>query len=223
MSAPSMNSTIAAAVPYDALTGNPPRPHNGVVVDASPLEPVPLDSLPSWNGSGVPPLWLALDEVVDPQNLGAIIRSAHFLGVSGVVVCAKNSAPLSPVVSKASSGAMEAVEVHSVGVMHRFLARCVEEGWDVYGAAAEDRAEDVTDIAVAKPSVLVMGNEGSGLRTNVRRACNRMVRIEGGPGMGMGGDRQDGGEGGGSVDSLNVSVATGIILHTMLSAARKQE
>lgn len=61
------------------------------------------------------------------------------------------------------------------------------------------------------------------MRTNVRRACNRMVRIEGGPGMGLGGDRQDGGEGGGSVDSLNVSVATGIILHTMLTAARKQK
>lgn len=119
------------------LTGNPPRPHNGVVVDASPLEPVPMDSLPSWDGSGAPPLWLALDEVVDPQNLGAVLRSAHFLGVAGVVVCAKNSAPLSPVVSKASSGAMEAMRVHSVGVMHRFLARCVEEGWDVYGAAAE--------------------------------------------------------------------------------------
>jgi 21S rRNA (GM2251-2'-O)-methyltransferase len=218
-----LNLTVETVSKHDLnmLTGSPPRPHNGVVVDASPLDTVPCDSLPAWDGQGAPPLWLALDEVVDPQNLGAIIRSAHFLGVAGVVVCAKNSAPLSPVVSKASSGAMEAVEVHSVGVMHRFLSRCVEEGWDVYGAAAEDRAEDVTDIAMARPSVLVMGNEGSGLRTNVRRACNRMVRIEGGPGMGGGRDRQDGGEGGGSVDSLNVSVATGIILHTMLTSARK--
>lgn len=104
--------------------------------------------------------------------------AAPALDVPYARVCAKNSAPLSPVVSKASSGAVEAVSVHSVGVMHRFLAQCVEEGWDVFGAAAEDRAEDVTEVDISKPSVLVMGNEGSGLRTNVRRACNRMVRIQ---------------------------------------------
>lgn len=57
--------------------------------------------------AGARPLWLALDQVSDPQNLGAVIRSAHFLGVTGVVLCAKNSAPLSPVVSKASAGALE--------------------------------------------------------------------------------------------------------------------
>ena len=76
-------------------------------------------------------------------------------------------------------------------------------------------------VEITKPSVVVMGNEGTGLRTNVRRACTRMIRVEGGPGMGAGGDRGDGGDGGGSVDSLNVSVATGIILHTLLTAARK--
>jgi 21S rRNA (GM2251-2'-O)-methyltransferase len=89
--------------------GGSGRPHNGVVIDASALEPVPIDSLPKWNPPSPssegkkkknPPIWLALDEVVDPQNLGAILRTAKFLGVSGVVVCAKNSAPLSPVVSK---------------------------------------------------------------------------------------------------------------------------
>ena len=77
------------------LTGGGSRPHNGVVADASPLTPTPMDSLPLPDGYtpgvGPPPVWLALDEVVDPQNLGAVLRSAHFLGVSGVVVCAKNS------------------------------------------------------------------------------------------------------------------------------------
>ena len=77
------------------LTGGGSRPHNGVVADASPLTPIPMDSLPLPDGYtpgvGTPPVWLALDEVVDPQNLGAVLRSAHFLGVSGVVVCAKNS------------------------------------------------------------------------------------------------------------------------------------
>ena len=225
--------------------GDGRRPHNGVVADASPLTPTPIDSLPmpaEWasvggmGGSGSstddnnqsrrpttdPPVWLALDEIVDPQNLGAGLRSAHFLGVAGVVVCAKNSAPLSPVVSKASSGALERMDVRSVGVMPRFLRRCVEEGWDVFGADNAPGAEDVTTISVAKPSVVVVGNEGAGLRTNVRRACNRVVRIEGGGGGG--GCVGEGGMGEGSdgdtVDSLNVSVATGILLHSMLTSSR---
>ena len=86
-----------------------------------------------------------MDEIVDPQNLGAVLRSAHFLGVAGVVVCAKNSAPLSPVVSKASSGALERMDVRSVGVMPRFLRRCVEEGWDVFGADNAPDAEGRDD------------------------------------------------------------------------------
>jgi 21S rRNA (GM2251-2'-O)-methyltransferase len=167
------------------LTGGGSRPHNGVVADASPLAPTPMDSLPLPDGYtpgvGTPPVWLALDEVVDPQNLGAVLRSAHFLGVSGVVVCAKNSvsvflcvfvraisgltscffllqAPLSPVASKASSGALERMDVRSVGVMPRFLARCVEEGWDVFGTDNSADAEAVTDVKVLKPTVVVVGN-----------------------------------------------------------------
>ena len=194
--------------------GGSGRPHNGIVADASSLEPTPIDSLPQWDASKgtSPPVWLALDEVVDPQNLGAILRSAHFLGVDGVVVCAKNSAPLSPVVSKASSGALESFEIKSVGVMHRFLQKASEDGWDVFGAEGSSSAEDAVDVSINKPSILVMGNEGSGLRTNVKRACTRTVRVS----RGMMSDSTET-----SVDSLNVSVATGIILHALLSAARR--
>ena len=155
--------------------GDGRRLHNGVVADASPLTPTPIDSLPlpaewatdrdraddnrpsddddddrSTTTTIAPPVWLALDEIVDPQKLGAVLRSAHFLGVAGVVVCAKNSAPLSPVVSKASSGALERMDVRSVGVMPRFLRRCAEEGWDVFGADNAPDAEDVTTVSVAK-------------------------------------------------------------------------
>ena len=192
--------------------GSAGRPHNGVALDASPLASTPVDRLPAWDGGGAPPVWLALDEVVDPQNLGAMLRTAHFLGVDGVVVCAKNSAPLSPAVSKASSGALESVDVRAAGVMHRFLSRCAEDGWDVLGAAGEARARDVSDIGrVTKPTVLVMGNEGAGLRTNVRRACADFVRVPGG---------DDAAES--TVDSLNVSVATGILLHALIRGARRE-
>ena len=187
------------------------KPHNGVAIDASPLAPIPIEALPTWDGVGSPPVWLALDEVVDPQNLGAIIRTAHFLNVDGVVVCAKNSAPLSPATSKASSGAVENLEVRSAGVMHRFLRRCAEDGWDVLGAAGETEARDIDDVAsmVTKPTVLVMGNEAAGLRTNVRRACSALVRVPGG-------------DDASTVDSLNVSVATGILLHALIRGARRQ-
>lgn len=188
------------------------KPHQGVLLDAEALEIPTLEDLPRWDGTGVPPVWLALDEIVDPQNLGAIIRSAHFLGVDGVVCCAKNSAPFNATVSKASAGAMEAQIVHQTGVMHRFLAKARDEGWDVVGAAAEEaRAEVVSDFDVRAPTVLVMGNEGSGLRTNVRRACNRLIAIPGGPGVAAG------------VDSLNVSVAAGILAHSLLANRRRRD
>ena len=213
------------------------RPHNGVALDVDPIAPTPITSLPTtwWeeaessddanddsaatNHTAPPPVWLALDEVVDPQNLGAVLRSAHFLGVDGVVLCAKNSAPLSPVVSKASSGAAEARETYaSRGAMSQFLDRASRDGWAVVGAAADSRdAKDVGEVEVTGPTVLVVGNEGRGLRTNVRRACGSMVKIDGASHL-----RDDGDDpAGASVDSLNVSVATGILLHGMLASARR--
>ena len=76
-------------------------------------------------------LILALDEVWDPQNFGALLRSSYFLGVDKVVVCAKNSAPLSPAVSKASAGAMEATDVYSTRNMMKFLEKAKASGWVV--------------------------------------------------------------------------------------------
>jgi 21S rRNA (GM2251-2'-O)-methyltransferase len=74
---------------------------------------------------------LALDEVWDPQNFGALLRTSHFLGIDGVVVCAKNSAPLSATVSKASAGAMEIIDVGSTENMMKFLDKSTENGWQV--------------------------------------------------------------------------------------------
>jgi 21S rRNA (GM2251-2'-O)-methyltransferase len=74
---------------------------------------------------------LALDEVWDPQNFGALLRSSFFLKCDGVVTCAKNSAPLSPAVSKASAGAMELMTIYSVDNMMKFLDNSRENGWQV--------------------------------------------------------------------------------------------
>lgn len=189
------------------------RPHQGVVLDCSPLSFLPLDSLQDASApalpEGRPPLWLVLDEVMDPQNFGAALRSAHFLGATGVLTCSRNSAPLSPVVSKASAGAMEAMSVHSAQNLPRTLAAAASSGWQIIGAASESNAVNCLDIKLTRPTLLVLGNEGVGLRTNVRSVCHSLVRVD------TGYTPEDSG-----VDSLNVSVATGILLHQLLTTHR---
>ena len=183
------------------------RPHQGIVLHADRLEYEPMAQMPAppTPAAGARlPLWLALDEVGDPMNLGALLRSAHFLGVEGVLVSEKNSAPLTPVVSKASSGAAEIMRVHATRNLPKTLASAREQGWSVVGAALEDSVAP-GELELAQPTVLVLGSEGAGLRTLVRRSCDQFVRIPGSA-------ADD------SVDSLNVSVAGGILLYALLNA-----
>ncbi|RMZ52107.1 hypothetical protein APUTEX25_001301 [Auxenochlorella protothecoides] len=180
------------------------RPHQGLMLDCSPLEFIDIADLPpppSAQDAG--PVWLCLDEVTDPQNFGAALRSAFFLGAAGVLTCARNSSPLSGVVSKASAGAMELFPVHSCRNLPATLAAARGAGWRVLGADGGAEAQACTGVAPGAPTLLVMGSEGAGLRTNVRRACEALVRIPGGAGAAQ-------------VESLNVSVATGILLHHLL-------
>lgn len=178
------------------------RPHQGFVLRAHPLQFRRLDAgLPKSEAYKV---ILALDEVWDPQNFGALLRTGLFLGVDGVVVCSKNSAPLSPTVSKASSGAMEVMEVSSTENMMKFVDKSIENGWQVVGAALDPASLGLQELPLDKPTILVLGNEGSGIRTNILRRCTHLVRISGGT------DTE-------AVDSLNVSVTGGILMHHLLS------
>lgn len=197
------------------------RPHQGLVLDASPLELVPCESLetPDQQSS---PVWVALDEIIDPQNFGAILRSCHFLGATGVVVCAKNSAPLSGVVSKASGGALEVMEIQSCRNMMKFLETSVGNGWRAVGASSEMKAVPIQELEPGFPTILVLGNEGRGLRTNVKRSCTELVSIKGFGSPFVPNFDSDLSEGSRddelqAVDSLNVSVAAGILLHDLLS------
>ena len=195
------------------ISGN--RPHQGLVVDCSPLSFVPKDRLEdadqSLDDPTKPPLWLVLDEIMDPQNFGAALRSAYFLGASGVLTCSRNSAPLSPTVSKASAGAMEAMPVHSAQNLPRTLAAAAASGWQVVGATSDPTSLNCLDVTMRQPTLLVLGNEGIGLRTTVRNVCQTLVKID----TGHITDSD-------SVDSLNVSVATGILLHQLLSTRNKE-
>jgi 21S rRNA (GM2251-2'-O)-methyltransferase len=191
------------------------------------LSRIPIPS--SRESNDAPSLWLVLDEVVDPQNLGALLRSAYFLGNKnnlGVLVCSKNSAPPTPVVSAASAGALEVLTVHSTNNLPRTLAQAKDDGFRIIGASSsvprgdageEDTAApflfDLQDLPACsssdddeqKPVLLVLGSEGHGLRTLVAKACTEFVRIP------AGGETDD------AVDSLNVSVTGGILLWHLLN------
>ncbi|KAI8646066.1 Alpha/beta knot methyltransferase [Parasitella parasitica] len=156
------------------------------------------------------PFWIALDQVQDPQNLGSIMRTAYFFGVDGVLLCSKNSAPLSPTVSKVSSGAIEMMEIYSTPNLVKFLKESHANGWEIIGAAAgggeTNQPMNLSQFreACQKPVVLVLGNEGTGLRTNVQNECTSFVSIP----SAIDSDTAFNG----SVDSLNVGVAAGVLL-----------
>ncbi|KAK9842489.1 hypothetical protein WJX81_002376 [Elliptochloris bilobata] len=194
------------------------RPHQGLVLDCSPLEWSTMNIFPEAPAAlraapaGALPVWLALDEIGDPQNLGAALRVAYFLGVTGVLCCGKHSAPLSPAVSKASAGAMERMDVFSCASMPRSLTQAASRGWHVIGAGSEPSAVDCRGFKLSRPAVLVVGSEGRGLRPVCRRICEDVLRIA--PAPWASGAEREVPEG---VDSLNVSVATGILLHHLLA------
>ncbi|KAF9409214.1 hypothetical protein BGZ94_002027, partial [Podila epigama] len=157
-----------------------------------------------------PPVWIALDEVVDPQNLGAILRTSMFLGVDGVVVCAKNSAPLSAVVAKASAGALEARPTYSVRSLMKFLKNSQANGWHVvgahvtYGSKRNRPIHKWPETGVDQPTILVMGSEGNGLRKQIMNVCDSFIQVPSLSSIET------------NVDSLNVSVATGVILSKLM-------
>jgi tRNA G18 (ribose-2'-O)-methylase SpoU len=104
------------------------KPHQGFILRATPIE---IENLELLEKSEIFKCVLALDELMDPQNLGALLRTSYYLGVEKVIVCGKNSAPLSPTVSKASSGALEVLEVFSTDNMMKFLEKSQLNGWQV--------------------------------------------------------------------------------------------
>lgn len=138
------------------------------------------------------------------------MRSAYFFGVDGVLLCSKNSAPLSPAVSKVSSGAIEMMDIYSTPNLVKFLKESHANGWEIIGAAGDaNPSMDLSQFreSCQRPVVLVLGNEGTGLRTNVKNGCNAFVSIP----SAIGDESFNG-----SVDSLNVGVAAGVLISSAL-------
>ena len=117
---------------------------------------------------------IVLDEVQDPQNLGAVLRVAEGAG-AGVVVPERGSAPLSEAVSRSSAGAVERVSVFRAGNLRRFLDRAKEEGFRVVGL--DPAGEDLYGLDLTGDLALVLGAEGRGIRRLVREGCDVLARL----------------------------------------------
>ncbi len=170
--------------------------HQGVVAEVRPMPPWVEDDLLAALREARAPLVLALDGVQDPHNLGACLRTADACGVLAVIVPKDRAAQVNATVRKVAAGAAETTPVVAVTNLSRSLKLLKEAGLWVVGAAGEaDQLASAADLT--GPLVLVMGAEGSGLRELTRKNCDFLVRL---PQLG-------------AVESLNVSVATGMLLY----------
>jgi len=148
--------------------------HQGVGAELSDFRYAELeDVLARASGSA---LLLVLDGVTDPQNLGALIRSANAFGANGVVVPKDRAAGITPASFKAAAGALEHCPVARVTNLARSLEQLKEKGiWTV--ALAADGAKQLAEVDLTAPTALVLGSEGSGVRPLVRKTCDHLARI----------------------------------------------
>jgi 23S rRNA (guanosine2251-2'-O)-methyltransferase len=173
----------------DRLLG-PDTVHQGIALEAEQLVPVNLDEIDA-NG-----ILVVLDQITDPHNVGAVLRSAAAFGASGLVLTERHSPPLSGALAKVASGALDLVPLVLVKNLAQSLAELGERGVLRVGLA-EEGANALEALALTKPLALVLGAEGKGLRQLTREHCDVLARIS---------TRT-------SLASLNVSNAAAIALH----------
>ena len=179
------NGAIAQLLPPGAV-------HQGVALLAPPLEPADLEEM-AEPAQGV---ILMLDGITDPQNVGAIFRSAAAFGARGVVLQDRHAPPLTGALAKAAAGAVERVPHARAVNLSRALERLADLGWRAVGLAGEAE-ETLAQVLDERPTVLVLGSEGEGIRRLVAEHCDALGRIA-----------MPGG-----FESLNVSAAAAVALY----------
>jgi 23S rRNA (guanosine2251-2'-O)-methyltransferase len=187
---------IARASPrdLDRLVG-PDSVHQGAIADVEPLPETDLDAVVQTAVSGGGAI-VVLDQVTDPHNVGAILRSAAVFGAAGLVMTRRHSPPLSGALAKTASGALEAVPVTLVPNLARALAELGEAGVTRIGLDGEGE-HLIAEDSFTPPTALVLGAEGKGLRRLTRELCDRLCRIGSA----------------GALASLNVSNAAAVALY----------
>lgn len=160
---------------------------------------ISLDEIISTSKKSEYPLILILDSIQDPHNLGAVLRTAESSGVDGVIVTKHNSAPINETVTKTSTGATEFVKISAVNNLAQTLTELKENGFWIIGSSLEN-SKNYTEVDYKIPIALVVGNEEKGIRRLTAENCDILVKI---PMKGK-------------IQSLNVSVAAGILLYEIL-------
>jgi len=173
----------------ERLCGSPD--HQGVVAEVEPYPYAGASELLKQENA----LLIALDQVQDPRNLGAVARSAEAAGAAGLVVPERRSAAVTAVACKASAGAVEHLAIAHVRNLADWLAEAKEAGFWIWGADAEAK-QAPWGVDLSGPTVLVLGGEGQGLRPRVASACDGLIALP---------QR-------GKIDSLNVSAAAAALL-----------
>lgn len=178
--------------------------HQGVLAQVAPVQYAELeDILQVAKDRNEPQFIVLLDELEDPHNLGAILRTADAAGVHGVLIPKHRSCPLSATVAKTSAGAVEHVPVARVGNLVQTIKKLKQEG--LWVAAADMDGKDYYDTDLTGPLLLIIGSEGQGVGRLVKEQCDFVVRI---PMVGK-------------INSLNASVAGSILMYEAMKQRRK--
>ena len=178
--------------------------HQGVaVMFASQEYSTPEEILQTAKDRNEQPFIIVCDEIEDPHNLGAIIRTAEACGVHGIIIPKRRSASLNATVAKSASGALEYMKVARVTNIPNTIDYLKEQGVWVFGADMD--GEDYSAVDFDLPCALVIGNEGKGIGTLTAKKCDRIVSL---PMCGK-------------INSLNASVAAGVLMYEALRKRRK--
>ena len=178
--------------------------HQGVaVMFASQEYSTPEEILAVAKERGEQPFIIVCDEIEDPHNLGAIIRTAEACGVHGIIIPKRRSASLNATVAKSASGALEYMKVARVTNIPNTIDFLKSQGVWVFGADMD--GEDYASVDFDMPCALVIGNEGKGIGTLTAKKCDRIVSL---PMCGK-------------INSLNASVAAGVLMYEALRKRRK--
>ena len=177
--------------------------HQGVaVMFASQEYSTPEEILKMAQSRNEKPFIIICDEIEDPHNLGAIIRTAEACGVHGIIIPMRRSASLNATVAKSASGALEYMKVARVTNIPNTIELLKEKGVWVFGADME--GEDYVSVDFDLPCALVIGNEGKGIGTLTAKKCDRIVSL---PMLGK-------------INSLNASVAAGVLMYEVVNKRR---
>lgn len=168
--------------------------HQGVVAFASPYPYAPVSAIETIDGS-----ILALDHLVDPQNVGTLLRAAEALGVRTVLLPRDRSAGITPAVVNSSAGAVEHLTIAQVVNLAQELERMKQRGYWIVGIEHHERAATLGTTPIPTPCVLVIGSEGHGMGPNLAKRCDLLLQIE----------MQ------GQVNSLNAATAGSIALYEL--------